>query len=233
MTERNIDQAEIEKFEALARKWWDRNGEFRPLHDINPLRVGYITDRVDLNGRRVLDVGCGGGILSEALSAAGADVLGIDPAEAPLNIARLHRHESNLSPGYELTTVEELAATSPEPFDVITCLEMLEHVPDPASVIRACRMLLKDDGHLFLATINRNPRAYLSAIVGAEYILNLLPRGTHDYDKLIKPAELAAFCRQADLDIKDFTGMTYNPITKRYKPGRDVGVNYLAYARPV
>ena len=233
MTERNIDQAEIEKFEALARRWWDRNGEFRPLHDINPLRVGYITDRVDLNGRRVLDVGCGGGILSEALSAAGADVLGIDPAEAPLNIARLHRHESNLSPGYELTTVEELAATSPEPFDVITCLEMLEHVPDPASVIRACRMLLKDDGHLFLATINRNPRAYLSAIVGAEYILNLLPRGTHDYDKLIKPAELAAFCRQADLDIKDFTGMTYNPITKRYKPGRDVGVNYLAYARPV
>ena len=233
MTERNIDQAEIEKFEALARKWWDRNGEFRPLHDINPLRVGYITDRVDLNGRRVLDVGCGGGILSEALSAAGADVLGIDPAEAPLNVARLHRHESNLSPGYELTTVEELAATSPKPFDVITCLEMLEHVPDPASVIRACRMLLKDDGHLFLATINRNPRAYLSAIVGAEYILNLLPRGTHDYDKLIKPAELAAFCRQADLDIKDFTGMTYNPITKRYKPGRDVGVNYLAYARPV
>ena len=233
MTERNIDQAEIEKFEALARRWWDRNGEFRPLHDINPLRVGYITDRVDLNGRRVLDVGCGGGILSEALSAAGADVLGIDPAEAPLNIARLHRHESNLSPGYELTTVEELAATSPEPFDVITCLEMLEHVPDPASVIRACRMLLKDDGHLFLATINRNPRAYLSAIVGAEYILNLLPRGTHDYDKLIKPAELAAFCRQADLDIEDFTGMTYNPITKRYKPGRDVGVNYLAYARPV
>ena len=233
MTERNIDQAEIEKFEALARKWWDRNGEFRPLHDINPLRVGYITDRVDLNGRRVLDVGCGGGILSEALSAAGADVLGIDPAEAPLNVARLHRHESNLSPGYELTTVEELAATSPEPFDVITCLEMLEHVPDPASVIRACRMLLKDDGHLFLATINRNPRAYLSAIVGAEYILNLLPRGTHDYDKLIKPAELATFCRQADLDIKDFTGMTYNPITKRYKPGRDVGVNYLAYARPV
>ncbi len=187
MTERNIDQAEIEKFEALARRWWDRNGEFRPLHDINPLRVGYITDRVDLNGRRVLDVGCGGGILSEALSAAGADVLGIDPAEAPLNVARLHRHESNLSPGYELTTVEELAATSPEPFDVITCLEMLEHVPDPASVIRACRMLLKDDGHLFLATINRNPRAYLSAIVGAEYILNLLPRGTHDYDKLIKP----------------------------------------------
>ena len=233
MTERNIDQAEIEKFEALARRWWDRNGEFRPLHDINPLRVGYITDRVDLNGRRVLDVGCGGGILSEALSAAGADVLGIDPAEAPLNVARLHRHESNLSPGYELTTVEELAATSPEPFDVITCLEMLEHVPDPASVIRACRMLLKDDGHLFLATINRNTRAYLSAIVGAEYILNLLPRGTHDYDKLIKPAELAAFCRQADLDIKDFTGMTYNPITKRYKPGRDVGVNYLAYARPV
>ena len=233
MTERNIDQAEIEKFEALARRWWDRNGEFRPLHDINPLRVGYITDRVDLNGRRVLDVGCGGGILSEALSAAGADVLGIDPAEAPLNVARLHRHESNLSPGYELTTVEELAAASPEPFDVITCLEMLEHVPDPASVIRACRMLLKDDGHLFLATINRNPRAYLSAIVGAEYILNLLPRGTHDYDKLIKPAELAAFCRQADLDIEDFTGMTYNPITKRYKPGRDVGVNFLAYARPV
>ena len=232
MNQQNIDPDEVGKFAYPAQKWWDRKGEFRALHDINPLRLGYITDRVDLKGRRVLDVGCGGGILSEALVAAGAEVLGIDAAEAPLKVARLHRHESNLFPEYEVTTVEELAAASPEPFDAITCLEVLEHVPDPASAVRACRKLLKDDGHLFLATINRNPKAYLFAIVGAEYLLKLLPKGTHDYDKLIKPMELADFCRKAGLEILDLTGMTYNPVTRHYKLTPDVDVNYLAHARP-
>ncbi len=230
MSERNVDAHEVNKFDELAKKWWDKNSEFKPLHQINPLRVGYIRDRVDLNGKRVLDVGCGGGILSEAMAEAGADVLGIDAAEAPLGVAKLHRHESNLFPEYALTTIEELAATQPEPFDVITCLEMLEHVPDPASVIATCRQLLKPDGHLFLSTINRNPKSYLFAIVGAEYILNLLPRGTHDYDKLIKPAELVNWCRDAGLEVHDLTGMTYNPITRTYKLGNDVDVNYMAHA---
>ncbi|MBO6702656.1 MAG: bifunctional 2-polyprenyl-6-hydroxyphenol methylase/3-demethylubiquinol 3-O-methyltransferase UbiG [Pseudomonadales bacterium] len=233
MSERNVDHAEVDKFDALARKWWDKNGEFRPLHEINPLRLGYITERVDLQGKRVLDVGCGGGILSESMVAEGARVMGIDAAEGPLNVAKLHRHESNIFPEYELTTIEELAAKSPEPFDVITCLEMLEHVPDPGSIIKTCRRLLKDDGTLFLSTINRNPKSYLFAIVGAEYVLNLLPKGTHDYDKLIKPAELAAYCRDAGFGVEDFTGMTYNPVTRTYKLGRDVDVNYLACARPV
>lgn len=230
---RNVDAAEVDKFQTLAQKWWDRDSEFKPLHDINPLRVGYITDRVNLHGKRVLDVGCGGGILTEALAAEGAQVLGIDAAEAPLAVARLHRHESNLWADYELTTIEEFEASGPEPFDVITCLEMLEHVPDPGSVIAACRRLLKPEGHLFMSTINRNPKAYLFAVVGAEYILNLLPRGTHDYDKLIRPAELAGWCRAAGLRIDDLTGMIYNPLSRTYRLGPNVDVNYLAYARPV
>ncbi|MBT7369186.1 MAG: bifunctional 2-polyprenyl-6-hydroxyphenol methylase/3-demethylubiquinol 3-O-methyltransferase UbiG, partial [Gammaproteobacteria bacterium] len=212
--------------------WWDKNSEFKPLHEINPLRLGYIADRVDLAGKRILDVGCGGGILTESLAQAGAKVLGIDAGEAPLQVAKLHRHESGVEIDYELTTIEELAATSPEPFDVITCLEMLEHVPDPGSVISACRKLLKDDGDLFLSTINRNPKSYLFAVVGAEYVLNLLPRGTHDYDKLITPAELAGYCRDAGFSIQDLTGMTYNPFSRKYKLGRDVDVNYLAWAVP-
>lgn len=232
MSERNVDAHEVNKFEELARRWWDRNSEFKPLHEINPLRLGYITDRVDLNGKRVLDVGCGGGILSESMALAGASVTGIDAGEGPLQVAKLHRHESGVDVDYQLVTVEELAAADTEPFDVITCLEMLEHVPDPGSVIRACRSLLKEDGHLFLSTINRNPKSYLFAIVGAEYILNLLPKGTHDYDKLIKPAELAAYCRKAGFAIQDFTGMTYNPLTRIYSLGRDVDVNYLAWAKP-
>ena len=232
MSERNVDTAEVNKFDELAQKWWDTESEFKPLHAINPLRVGYVTDRVSLSGKRVLDVGCGGGILTESLAAQGANVMGIDAAEAPISVAKLHRYESNIQVEYALTTIEELEATSPEPFDVITCLEMLEHVPDPRSVVASCRSLLKNDGHLFLSTINRNPKSYLFAIVGAEYILNMLPKGTHDYDKLITPAELSGFCRSADLRVEDLTGMTYNPITKTYKLGNNVDVNYIAHARP-
>jgi 2-polyprenyl-6-hydroxyphenyl methylase/3-demethylubiquinone-9 3-methyltransferase len=229
---RNVDDQEVQKFEELARRWWDKNSEFKPLHAINPLRVGYIAERVDLAGKRVLDVGCGGGILSESLAAAGAYVTGIDAGKGPISVAQLHLHESGLNVDYRQITIEELAEEAPGKFDVITCLEMLEHVPDPASVIRTCRSLLKDDGELFLSTINRNPKAYLFAIVGAEYILGLLPKGTHDYDKLITPSELASYCRQAGLTVQDLTGMTYNPLTKVYRLGRDVDVNYLAWARP-
>ncbi len=232
MSDRNVDAAELNKFDELAQKWWDTESEFKPLHAINPLRVGYIIDRVNLSGKRVLDVGFGGGILTESLAAQGATVIGIDAAEAPIGVAKLHRHESNIWAEYLLTTIEELEATSPEPFDVITCLEMLEHVPDPGSVIASCRKLLKNDGHLFLSTINRNPKSYLFAVVGAEYILNMVPKGTHNYDKLITPSELAGFCRSADLRIEDLTGMTYNPVTRVYKLGNDVDVNYLAHARP-
>ena len=232
MSERNVDTAELNKFDELAQKWWDTENEFKPLHEINPLRIGYITERVNLSGKRVLDVGCGGGILTESLAAQGANVIGIDAAEAPLAVAKLHRHESNIWAEYELTTIEELEATSPEPFDVITCLEMLEHVPDPRSVIASCGKLLKNDGHLFLSTINRCPKSYLFAVVGAEYILNMVPKGTHDFDKLITPSELAGFCRTAHLWVKDLTGMTYNPITQAYKLGNDVDVNYLAHVRP-
>ena len=232
MNERNVDKAELNKFDELAQKWWDTENEFKQLHAINPLRISYITERVNLSGKRVLDVGCGGGILTESLAAQGANVIGIDAAEAPLGVAKLHRHESNIWAEYELTTIEELEATSPEPFDVITCLEMLEHVPNPRSVIASCGKLLKSDGHLFLSTINRCPKSYLLAVVGAEYILNMVPKGTHDYDKLITPSELAGFCRTANLWVKDLTGMTYNPITQAYKLGNDVNVNYLAHVRP-
>jgi 2-polyprenyl-6-hydroxyphenyl methylase/3-demethylubiquinone-9 3-methyltransferase len=232
MSERNVDRAELNKFEELAQKWWDTESEFKSLHAINPLRVGYITDRVNLSGTRVLDVGCGGGILTESLAAQGAKVIGIDAAEAPIGVAKLHRHESNIWAEYELTTIEELEATSPESFDVITCLEMLEHVPDPRSVILSCSKLLKNDGHLFLSTINRNPKSYLFAVIGAEYILNMVPKGTHDYNKLITPSELAGFCRSADLRVEDLTGMTYNPIMQAYKLSNDVDVNYLVHVRP-
>ncbi|MFT7219221.1 MAG: 2-polyprenyl-6-hydroxyphenyl methylase/3-demethylubiquinone-9 3-methyltransferase [Candidatus Azotimanducaceae bacterium] len=231
-TNKNIDALELRKFEDIARKWWDKNSEFKPLHDINPLRVGYITERVDLKGKRILDVGCGGGLLSEAMAAMGASVIGIDAGEGPISVAKLHRHESNIWVDYELTTIEAYAESNPEPFDVITCLEMLEHVPDPSSVINTCRKLLKDDGHLFLSTINRNPKAYLFAIVGAEYLMDLVPKGTHDYEKLIQPSEMAAWCRDADLNIINLRGMTYNPITQVYRMGSNVDVNYMAHARP-
>ncbi|MCS5585484.1 MAG: bifunctional 2-polyprenyl-6-hydroxyphenol methylase/3-demethylubiquinol 3-O-methyltransferase UbiG [Pseudomonadales bacterium] len=230
MTYENIDPAEIEKFEKLARTWWDLDSEFKPLHDINPLRLGYINQRVQLAGKQALDIGCGGGILTESLARNGAFVTGIDMGTAPLQVARLHRHESDLEIDYQQMTAEAMAQQYPGKFDVVTCLEMLEHVPDPGSVISACRRLLKPNGHLFLSTINRNPKAYLFAIIGGEHLLKLLPPGTHDYQKFIKPSELAKTLREQDLALKDITGMTYNPISQQYKLTSDTDVNYLMHA---
>jgi len=230
-TNKNVDPAEIAKFEALASRWWDKSSEFKPLHDINPLRVNYIDERATLAGKKVLDVGCGGGILSEAMAHRGAQVKGIDMGEAPLGVAQLHSLESNLDIEYQQITAEELSALEPESYDIVTCLEMLEHVPSPQSVINACARLLKPGGDLMLSTINRHPKAYLFAIVGAEHILKMLPKGTHEFKKFIKPSELAAYVRKAGLDSHDLTGMTYNPIIKEYKLGRDVDVNYLMHAR--
>lgn len=232
MTRQNVDRNEIAKFEALASRWWDPNSEFRPLHEINPLRLNYIEERAPLAGKRVLDVGCGGGLLSEGMGRRGAEVTGIDMGEAPLAVARLHGLESGIDVDYRQITVEELAA-DPEmagSFDVVTCLEMLEHVPDPGSVLKACATLLKPGGNLFVSTLNRNPKSFLFAIVGAEYLLRLLPKGTHEWSKFIKPSEMTAFLRAAGLQVHDLTGMTYNPLTKLYKLGRDVDVNYLMHA---
>ncbi len=223
----NVDQAEIAKFEALAHRWWDRESEFKPLHEINPLRVNWIDEHISLAGKKVLDVGCGGGILSEAMARRGAQVTGIDMGEAPLSVARLHLLESGLEVDYRQITAESLAEESPETFDVVTCLEMLEHVPDPASVIRACHRMVKPGGQVFFSTINRNPKAYALAIVGAEYLLQLLPRGTHDYKKFIRPSELGAWSRDTGLTVKDIVGLTYNPLSKHYKLSADVDVNYM------
>jgi len=223
----NIDHAEIAKFEALAHRWWDRESEFKPLHEINPLRVNWIDEHISLAGKKVLDVGCGGGILSESMARRGAQVTGIDMGEAPLSVARLHLLESGLEVGYRQITAESLAEEAPEAFDVVTCLEMLEHVPDPASVIRACHRMVKPGGQVFFSTINRNPKAYAFAIVGAEYLLQLLPRGTHDYRKFIRPSELGAWSRDTGLIVKDIIGLTYNPLTKQYKLSEDVDVNYM------
>ncbi|MCP5335746.1 MAG: bifunctional 2-polyprenyl-6-hydroxyphenol methylase/3-demethylubiquinol 3-O-methyltransferase UbiG [Oceanospirillaceae bacterium] len=223
----NMDAAEVAKFEALASRWWDKESEFKPLHDINPLRTQFIDERASLAGKTVLDVGCGGGILSEAMALRGATVTGIDMGEAPLNVARLHALESGVKVEYKRIPVEELAAQQPASFDVVTCLEMLEHVPDPASIIRACATLVKPGGQVFFSTLNRNPKAFLLAVVGAEYIMNMLPKGTHDYKKFIRPSELASMCRAAGLQPAELTGMTYNPITRHYKLGRDTDVNYL------
>jgi len=227
----NVDHAEVAKFEALASRWWDKESEFKPLHDINPLRTNFIDGHVQLAGKKVLDVGCGGGILSEAMAQRGADVMGIDMGEAPLKVAKLHALESELNITYEKIAVEELAEQQPESFDVVTCLEMLEHVPDPASIIRACYKLCKPGGQVIFSTLNRNPKSFLLAVVGAEYILNMLPKGTHDYKKFIRPSELAAMARQTNLVVGEITGFTYNPITKTYKLGRDTGVNYLMQTR--
>lgn len=225
----NIDTAELAKFEAMADKWWDPNSEFKPLHDINPLRLNYIDNIASLAGKQVLDVGCGGGILSESMAQRGAVVTGIDMGEAPLSVARIHQQKSGVEVNYLHSTAEKMAEESPESYDIVTCLEMLEHVPDPSSVIRACHRLVKPGGHAFFSTINRNPKSYLFAIIGAEYVLQLLPKGTHDYKKLIKPSELSAWSRAAGLVVKKVTGMTYNPFTKKYKLGNNVDVNYLIH----
>jgi 2-polyprenyl-6-hydroxyphenyl methylase / 3-demethylubiquinone-9 3-methyltransferase len=227
----NVDAAEIAKFEKLASRWWDKNSEFKPLHDINPLRVGFIDSKVNLVGKRVLDIGCGGGILSEAMAYRGAHVTGIDMGEAPLGVARLHLFESKLNIDYQRISAEEFAAQHPGAFEVVTCLEMLEHVPDPAAIIKSCYDLLQPGGDLFVSTINRNPKAWLFAVVGAEYVLRMLPRGTHDYRKFIRPSELAQWARQTGFVMGELTGMTYNPLTRHYSLGRDVDVNYLLHLK--
>jgi 2-polyprenyl-6-hydroxyphenyl methylase/3-demethylubiquinone-9 3-methyltransferase len=225
----NVDPAEIAKFEQLASRWWDPRSEFKPLHDINPLRLKWINDRVGLSGKKVLDVGCGGGILSESMAALGAQVTGIDMGEAPLAVARLHLKESGHKVEYRRMSAEECARESAGEFDVVTCLEMLEHVPGPSSVVEACAQLVKPGGQLFFSTINRNPKSWLFAIVGAEYVLNLLPRGTHEYLKFIRPSELERMCRAAGLTVREITGMHYNPLTRSYSLGPGVDVNYLVH----
>ncbi|VAW90867.1 3-demethylubiquinol 3-O-methyltransferase @ 2-polyprenyl-6-hydroxyphenyl methylase [hydrothermal vent metagenome] len=227
----NVDANEINKFEALAARWWDPESEFKPLHEINPLRLDYINRRSKLDNKKVIDVGCGGGILTESMAAAGAQVTGIDMGEAPLAVARLHQHETNVKINYQKSTAENFAAQKPESFDVVTCMEMLEHVPQPASVIEACARLVKPGGHIFFSTLNRNPKSFLFAIVGAEYVLNLLPKGTHEYQKFIKPSELSNWARQAKLNVREITGMSYNPFSKKYSLGYDVGVNYLVHCQ--
>ncbi|MEN8108520.1 MAG: bifunctional 2-polyprenyl-6-hydroxyphenol methylase/3-demethylubiquinol 3-O-methyltransferase UbiG [Pseudomonadota bacterium] len=227
----NVDHDEIAKFDKLAARWWDPDSEFKPLHDINPLRLDYIDRLAGLQGKRVLDVGCGGGLLSEGMAARGAEVTGIDMGKAPLTVARLHQHESGLDIDYRRATAEHMAGEAPGSFDIVTCLEMLEHVPDPAAVIAACARLIKDDGHIFLSTINRNPKSYLFAVIGAEYLLNLLPKGTHEYSKFIRPSEMESWARAAGLALDDLTGMSYNPLTREYRLGQDVSINYLACFR--
>ncbi len=226
----NTDELEILKFNNLAHKWWDSTSEFKPLHDINPLRVDFIKSKVDLKGKRVLDIGCGGGILTEAIAREGAEVTGIDQGEKVIKIAKLHSLESQLNINYEQINIENFIKKNKHKFDVITCLEMLEHVPDPASVIKACSQILKPDGKLFLSTINRNPKSFLFAIIGAEYILKLLPKGTHTYEKFITPSELRDYCNQSNLKFNDLIGMTYNPIFKTYRLEKDISVNYLVEA---
>ena len=233
MTEQtlNFDPQEIAKFEELASRWWDPDSEFKPLHEINPLRLEYIDRRSSLNGKTVVDVGCGGGILAESMALKGANVLGIDMGKAPLSVASLHKLESGAELDYQQITAEELADKEAGKYDIVTCMEMLEHVPDPASVIAACSKLVKPNGHVFFSTINRNPKSYLFAIVGAEYIMQMLPKGTHDYSKFIKPSELESWARDADLHLRELTGMSYNLLSKKYSLGHDVDVNYLMHTQ--
>lgn len=227
----NVDPLELEKFSQLAHRWWDPTSEFKPLHEINPLRLAYIDRLAHLNGKAVLDVGCGGGILAESMAALGARVTGIDLAEKPLKVAQLHLLESGQQVDYRMISAEALAAETPASFDVVTCMEMLEHVPDPAATVRACGELVKPGGLVFFATLNRNLKSYLFAVIGAEYVLKLLPRGTHEYAKFIKPSELATMCRDAELSVSGLTGMTYNPLTKTYALGSDADVNYILHAQ--
>ncbi len=227
----NVDDLEIKKFEALAARWWDPTSEFKPLHEINPLRMGYLSEKTSLAGKRILDIGCGGGLLAEAMARQGAEVVAIDMAEASLAVARLHQLESQLEIDYRRIPAEELAGSEPEQYDVVTCLEMLEHVPDPSAIVAACFALVKPGGHVLFSTINRNPKSYLFAIIGAEYVLNMLPRGTHEYAKFIRPSELAGWARSAGLELQEQRGMTYNLLSKRYSLGNDLDVNYLAHYR--
>lgn len=229
----NVDPGEIAKFEALAQRWWDPNGEFKPLHDLNPLRLGFIEQRTPLGGLDVLDVGCGGGILAEAMARRGAKVLGIDMARAALQVAELHALEAGVTVEYRLVAAEDLARDFPASFDVVTCMEMLEHVPEPAQVMTALARLTKPGGHIYVSTINRNLKAFLLAIVGAEYVLRMLPRGTHEYERFIRPAELAAWARAAGLEIKSLAGIEFNPLRREFRLSGDPSVNYLAhFVRP-
>jgi 2-polyprenyl-6-hydroxyphenyl methylase/3-demethylubiquinone-9 3-methyltransferase len=225
--ESNVDPAELAKFNELAHRWWDPAGEFRPLHEINPLRLGWIDARAPLEGKSALDVGCGGGILTEAMAQRGASVTGIDLGEKALRIAQVHMLESGVQVRYEAASAEAFAEAHPGAFDVVTCMELLEHVPEPSSTVAACARLAKPGGRVFFSTINRNPKAYLLAVIGAEYVLKLLPKGTHDYTRFIKPSELTRWCRDAGLRPLEMTGMTYNPLTKQYKLGPDCDVNYM------
>jgi len=225
----NVDPTEIHKFEILASRWWDKESEFKPLHEINPLRLQYINQIAPLENKEILDIGCGGGILSESMAKLGGKVTGIDLGEAPLEVAKLHLLESGQAVDYQQISAEELAEQQPQKYDIITCMEMLEHVPVPSSVIAACSQLVKPGGHIFFSTINRNPKAFAFAIVGAEYILNMLPKGTHEYAKFIRPSELETWARHQGLLLNDVSGMTYNPLFKSYKLGKDVDVNYLMH----
>lgn len=227
----NADPQELAKFGDLAHRWWDPQSEFKPLHDINPLRVDWIDREAGLAGKRVIDVGCGGGLLSEAMAVRGAQVTGIDLSEKPLGVAKLHLYESGVKVDYRLVSAETMAAEQPAAFDVVTCLEMLEHVPDPGSIVRACASLVKPGGQVFFSTLNRNPKSYLFAVLGAEYILNMLPKGTHEYARFLKPAELSRLCREAGLQVEEIIGMSYNPFYKTYGLGQDTSVNYLMRTR--
>ena len=230
-TSTNADPRELDKFGEVAHRWWDPNSEFRPLHDINPARLAWIDRHAELKGKRVIDIGCGGGLLSEGMAALGAQITGIDLSEKALGIARLHLYESGHVVDYRLISAEAMAAETPGGFDVVTCLEMLEHVPDPASTVAACASLVKPGGQVFLSTLNRNAKAYLVAVLGAEYLLNLLPRGTHDYTRFLKPAELARLCRDAGLEVLEITGLRYNPFTREGVVGGDTDINYLLRAQ--
>ena len=227
----NVDPAEVAKFDALASSWWDEEGESKPLHQLNPVRLSYIDTRSQLHGKQAIDVGCGGGILTEALAKSSAIATGIDMGEMPLKIAKLHALEAELKIDYQQITAEEKAEQAAGEFDVVTCMEMLEHVPDPASIIKACSDLVTPGGDVFFSTLNRHPKAYLVAVLGAEYVMKMLPKGTHDYQRFIKPSEMAAWCRQAGLEVTDITGLNYNPLTKSFKLGDDVKVNYLMHCR--